>query len=175
MTKLEEQIAAYRAVPFDEKGEAWDKVRTIEEMEEQIGDRRVLAFFLGIVSDPAEYDMARCHLLKWFEGDPAQHTEGHRRIGECIASALAKEEDWLVKSWLARAADAYHDVPAIARVSAERLLDRQEHEEVRCGCLQVLERLGPTKDVLVAFGAVADSDDAVAEHVRRVLREWGCT
>jgi hypothetical protein len=172
MEGLAEQIAAYHAVPYDEKGEAWGKVQVIERLEEHLGVPEVLAFFLGILGDTSEYDMARCHLLKWFEGDPARGTPGHAAIGGCIADTLRREDDWLVKSWLSRAADAYCDVPDVIRASAERLLDSGEDSGMRCGFAGVLQRAGPSEEVLNALRQAAAGADDVAAYVRTILSKW---
>ncbi|WP_020475510.1 hypothetical protein [Zavarzinella formosa] len=170
---LAEQIAAYHAAPFDAKGEACGKIQVLEELEDHLGDRDVLAFFLAILGNTDEYDMARCHLLKWFGIDPAPDAEAHRLIGECVADTLRREDDWLVKCWLARVSDAYIDLPVIVTVSAERFRDEAESEEVRCGVMSGLKALGPTAEVMELFRAVAAGSDEVAKSARRILKEWG--
>lgn len=173
MKKLADHITAYRAVPFDSKGEACGKVRVLERLEDHLGDPDVLAFLLSILGDTGEYDMARCHLLKWFECDPASDAESHRRIGECIADTLRREDDWMVKCWLARVAGVYSDVPAIVTVAAERFRDSAESDDVRCGVQRGLEGLGPTAEILELFHAVAAGTDTIAEYARDTLNRWG--
>jgi hypothetical protein len=130
---VERHIAAYRAAPFDARGEAWGKTAALEALEAFLPDSRVLDFFLAIVADPAEYDMARLHLLKLFEADPAPAARS--RIGECVAATLPAEKDWTVRCWLGRAVAAYTEIPAARAVAIARVLDPSEDEDVRHNCL----------------------------------------
>lgn len=173
MQELDELIAKYHSVPFDAKGEAWGKTTILESLEDHIDEPDVLNFVLSILANPDEYDMSRVELLKMFEGDRAQDFETHRRIGETIAATLRVEKDWLVMCWLSRVADWYSDVPAIVEVSIERLLDREEYSDVRCGCMAALEKLGPTEAVLRVFREIAAEGDDIASYVRHILGVWG--
>jgi hypothetical protein len=131
--EVEGHIAAYRAAQFDVKGEVWGKTSALEALEAFLPDGRVVDFFLGIVADPTEYDMARLRLLKLFEINPAP--EERQRIGECVAAALPGEPDWTVRCWLGRAVAAYSDIPAARAMAIARALDPAEDEDVRHNCL----------------------------------------
>jgi hypothetical protein len=171
---LQEYIRRYRDAPFDKKGQAWGKVRVIEWLQPSDGDPDVLAFLLGILADPGEYQAARLHLLKWFECKPARRKpEAHRRIGECIAATLRKETEWVVKAWLARVACMYREVPAVIDAVAERLLDRSESLDVRLGCHLALRFAGPTEQVVRVFRELAGDADEVGEDARADLAKWG--
>ncbi len=130
---VEGHMAAYRAAPFDARREAWGKTAALEALEEFLPDGRVLDFFLAIVADPAEYDMARLHLLKLFEINPVPAARS--RIGACVAAILPSEEDWTVRCWLGRAVAAFSDIPAARAAAIARALDPSEDEDVRHNCL----------------------------------------
>lgn len=106
--EVERHIAAYRAAPFDSNGEAWVKAAALEALEEFLPDGRVLDFYLGAILAPAEYDMARLHMLKLFEIDPApaarQRGSGSERVwrSPCRARKTGR-------CWLGRAVAAYSD------------------------------------------------------------------
>ena len=118
-----EQMERYRSSPFDSSGEAWDKIAALESLEAQLNDPRVIDFFVAVIGDPAEYDMARVHLLKLLEICPAP--EFRQRIGECVAAVLPGEPDWTVRCWLGRAVAAYSDIPAARTAAARRCARRQ--------------------------------------------------
>jgi hypothetical protein len=175
MDRVAKQLAAYRRVPTDAKGQAWGKVRILEALEDDLADGRVLDFFLAVVGDTSEFDMARCRLLEYLGCAPVTAAADRHKVGECLARALPAEENWTVRCWLGRAAGAYGDVPELLQVATERVLDPAEDEDVRFNCLEVLTRLGPTPAVVAAFRQLAGGKDLLAQSVRSKLHEWGQT
>lgn len=167
MDAAERHIAAYRAAPFDANGEAWGKTAALEALEEFLPDGRVLDFFLSIVADPAEYDMARLHLLKLFEVDPAP--AARQRIGECVAAALPGEQDWTVRCWLGRAVAAYSDIPAARAVAIARAVDPAEDEDVRHNCLCGLR--GTEPEAVQALRQIAAESGSLGSAARRRLAQ----
>jgi hypothetical protein len=154
--EVERHITAYRAAPFDAKGEAWGKTAALEALEAFLPDGRVVDFFLGIVADPTEYDMARLRLVKLFEINPAPAER--QRIGECVAAALPGERDWTVRCWLGRAVAAYSDIPAARAVAIGRALDPAEDEDVRHNCLAGLRPSDP--EAVPALRRIAAEDSS---------------
>lgn len=165
MDEVERHIAAYRAAPFDANGEAWGKTAALEALEEFLPDDRLLEFVLGIIADPAEYDMARLHLLKLLEVNP--FPEARQRVGKCVAAAITGEEDWTVRCWLGRALAAYSDVPAARAAAVARALDPSEDEDVRHNCLAGLAASDP--EVLPALRQLAAEDSLLGVAARRQL------
>jgi hypothetical protein len=165
---VEQQIAAYRAVPFDEDGEAWGKVSALEALEDHLPDERVLDFFLEVIADPAEYDLAGVELAKLFELDPVPAQRA--RIGELLAAALVAEEDDLVRQWLARAVACYTDVPAARAAAIGRVLDPEEDEDVRHNCLTGLCRAEPevVRVLRQLAGAPGSLGGAARDHLARL-------
>jgi hypothetical protein len=163
--EVERHIAAYRSAPFDAAGEAWAKTAALEALEEFLPDGRVLDFFLAVVADSSEYDMARLHLLKLFEVDPAP--AARQLIGECVAAALPGEEDWTVRCWLGRAVAAFADIPAARAVAIARALDPAEDEDVRHNCLAGLRPSDP--EVVPALRQLAAEDSLLGHTARERL------
>jgi len=164
---VERHIAAYRAAPFDPNGKAWGKLEALEALEELLPDGRVLDFFLGIIADPAEYDMARLHLLKLLEVNPAP--AARQRIGECVAAALPGEEDWTMRCWLGRAVAAYSDISAARVVAIARAADPAEDEDVRHNCLSGLR--GSEPDVVQTLRRIAAEGGSLGSAARRRLTD----
>lgn len=167
MEEVDRQIAAYRAAPLDASGEAWGKTAALEALEDHLPDGRVLDFFLSIIADPAEYDMARVHLAKLFEVNPVP--AARQRIGECVAAALPGEQDWMVRCWLGRAVAAFADIQAARAVAIARAVDQAEYEDVRHNCLSGLRGTDP--EVILALRRIAAEDGSLGSAARRRLAE----
>ncbi len=165
MDEVERQIAAYHAAPFDANGEAWGKTAALDALEDYLPGSRVLAFFLGIIANPAEYDMARLHLLKHFEINPAP--AARQLVAECVAAALPSEEDWTVRCWLGRVVAAYSDIPAARAVAIARAVDPSEDEDVRHNCLSGLR--GAEPEVVRALRHLAAGGGSLGHAARRRL------
>lgn len=165
MDEIERLIAAYRCAVFDADGEAWGKTAALESLEEYLPDSRVLEFFLEIVADPTEYDMARVHILKLFEFEAVPGARD--RIGACIAAALTEERDWMVRCWLGRAVASYADIPAARSVAIARALDQAEFEDVRHNCLPGL-RVGHP-DIILALETIGAGEGTLAGVARKQL------
>jgi hypothetical protein len=158
-------MAAYRTAPFDARGEAWGKTAALEALEAFLPDKRILDFFLAVVADPAEYDMARLHLLKLFEFNPVPTARS--RIGECVAAMLPREEDWTVRCWLARAVAAFSDIPAARAAAIARALDPSEDEDVRHNCVAGL--WGSDPEAVPALQQLAGEDSLLGRAARERL------
>jgi hypothetical protein len=169
LDEVERHIAAYRSASFDANGEAWEKTGALEALEQFLPDGRVLDFFLNIISDPAEYDMARVHLLKLFEINPVP--SARRRVGDCVAAALPGEQDWMVRCWLGRAVSRYNDIPAARAVALACVLDPGEDTDVRHNCLFLLGQHRDHPEVAQALVQLAAGDGLLATAARRELKK----
>ena len=165
MDEIEHHIATYRSAPFDGQGEAWGKTAALEALEEFLPDDRVVDFFLTVIADPTEYDMARLHLLKLLEVAPA--LVARQQIGQCVATTLQNEEDWTVRCWLARAVAAYMDVSVARAVAVAVVLDQDEDEDVRHNCLAGLRTSDP--EVVSALRQLATQDGMLGHAAQEQL------
>jgi hypothetical protein len=167
LDEVERHIAAYRAASLDANGEAWGRTDALEALEQFLPDRRVLDFFLGVIADPAEYDMARVQLLKLFEVNPVP--AARRRVGECVAAAMLGEQDWMVRFWLGRAISRYNDIPAARAAAVACVLDPAEDRDVRHNCLFLPRRQRDDPAVGRALAQLAAGDGLLARAARREL------
>jgi hypothetical protein len=166
---VEKLIAAYHTAPFDTRGEAWGKVAALEALEDHLTDPRVLPFFLQLIGNPDEYDMARVHLLKLLELDPLPEAAG--QIGETIVATLAREKDMLVRSWLSRAAGGFSHVPVVLNSALAGVQNVEEDDAVRSNFLAVLTGRGVEPAVVEVLRKLAQADGNLGDSARRYLNE----
>jgi hypothetical protein len=62
--RVGELIEVFRAAGMASDDEAWPNVQAVVELEDLIGDARVVPFFVSVVADPHEHDLARIECLK---------------------------------------------------------------------------------------------------------------
>jgi hypothetical protein len=135
MDQVAEQLAAYQVVPFDAEGEAHQKCRIIAGLEGHLDDERVLGFFVELIGNPSEYDLARIEVLKIFELWRAPSAQAHERVARQVAKVVESEKDVLVQQWAAIAARNFSDTPEVLSSVATLLADRQADLSVRHNCL----------------------------------------
>jgi hypothetical protein len=173
MDTIDQKIAEFWQLQPGADGECWGKAAIVEELQRSIGDRRVLGFFLRLIADHSEHDMARVEVLKSLELNPPLPPEDRLRVARQIAMTFRGERDQVVRQWLGIALAGYVDLPAAFEAAAARVRDPAEDEDVRFNCLAALERLGPTREVVSFFRDLGAGSDSVAASAQRQLSEWG--
>jgi hypothetical protein len=171
MDAVQERIKAFGRIESDANGECHGKTTIVEELEERLDDDRVLAFYLRIIGDPSEFDLARLEALKIFQLWNAPNEEAHARVGRHLAKVLPKEEDILVQQWIAIAAENFASVPEVFASAAKLASDSTVDLDVRHNCLSVLERLRGTQQATNVLRSLVD-DEQLGVHVRRILSDW---
>ncbi|MBT8225836.1 MAG: hypothetical protein KJO75_10105, partial [Dactylosporangium sp.] len=83
------------------------KVDVVVELEDHLDDPRVLAFFLSVVADPGEYDLARIECIKILRLWPPSTATDRQRAGQVIAAVLCADDDYLVRQYAAMALGPY--------------------------------------------------------------------
>lgn len=171
MDAIERHILAYRSAPFDSNGEAWGKTEALKALEDLLPDDRVLNFFLDLIADPDEYDMARVEALKVLQlwGPPSEQSRG--RVGRRLSEVFLAEPDVLVQQWMAIAAENFIGLPEVFEVASMLLADPEADLDVRHNCLAAVQRLGRS-DRVVGVLKPLTSDPQLGVHVRRILKEW---
>jgi hypothetical protein len=167
---VDELIAAYRAAVVDDRGESYGRCRIVGQLEDHLSDDRTLTFFLALVSDPQEHDLARVDALKILEVWEPDDRQTRQRVGLAIAAVLESEKDVLVRQWAAIAAGSYTDVPEVASAVTGVLLDRHVDLDVRYNCLAAIEKVeGPGAGSATLNRLMHDPELSAA--VRRIIRE----
>src|ERR1051326_210235 len=85
------------------------KVAIIRQLE-QVSDARVLPFFLRILENKQEYDLARIEVLKILELKEHNNQVEHEQIGKLIQHVLDVDTDDDVRNYAAIAISNYMDV-----------------------------------------------------------------
>ena len=171
MDAIQEHIATFRRLTPDELGECYGKCAIVEGMEDNLADERVLSFFLEIVADIDEYDLARIAALKILQLWSAPSDDIHLRVGRELAHVIVSEQDVLVQQWAAIAAENFVDVPDVFAAVVSALGDRHADLDVRHNCLSAVENLRGSEQAKNALRQVV-ADTEMGANVRRILTEW---
>jgi hypothetical protein len=166
------ELAAFTRVAPDERGESHGKTAIINLLEAHLTDERVLAFFLKVIGDQAEFDMARITALKILRLWEAPTSELRQRVARHLAAVLPIEADVLVQQWVAIAAEYYSGVPELFAVLAVCLRDSKMDLDVRHNCLAAIERLRGSEQSTAVLRSLVD-DEEFGSSVRRTLVTWG--
>ena len=171
MDAVQERIEAFSRLKPGDDGECHGKSTIVEELEDRLDDERVLAFFLRVIADACEFDLARLAALKIFQLWKAPTDETHVSVGRHLAEVLPKEEDILVQQWIAIAAENFANVPEVFDTAAKLVADSEVDLDVRHNCLSVIQRLRGTEQAKIVLRSLVD-DEQLGVHVRRILSEW---
>jgi hypothetical protein len=171
MDAVQERIEAFGRLEPDDDGECHGKSSIVEELEDRLDDERVLSFFLKVIADPSEFDLARLAALKIFQLWKAPNKETQVRVGRHLARVLPKEEDVLVQQWIAISAENFAGVPEVFAAAAKLVADSEVDLDVRHNCLSVIVRLRGTEQAKKVLRSLVD-DEQIGVHVRRILSEW---
>jgi HEAT repeat protein len=171
MADVDKLIAEYKAAKLNEKGESDEKLEVILELEDH-EDEKVIPFFLNVLLNEEEYDLARIEILKILKLRDAQSQEEHNRIGKAILQVLMKSSDPDVRNYAAMAMSKYMDVEGANTEAGNLLLNSKTDINLRHNLLAAFERFGPTepgREVLLKLL----QDEELRQAAARVLGEWG--
>ena len=174
MDAIQDQIVAFDRIVPDDRGESYGKAAIIDALEDHLADERVLSFFLKVVADQAEFDMARVAALKILRLWNAPTSELHQRVGRHLARMLPIEGDVLVQQWAAIVAEHFADVPELFAALAALLVDSHVDLDVRYNCLAAVKRLRESDEAISVLQRLAE-DPEMGIHVRRTLAHWDRT
>src|SRR3954471_12703077 len=90
------RMAAYRAAKLNQNGESHEKCEIVRALEDHLVRPKVLAFFLDLIADPDEYDLARLEALKVLQLWEPPSDRVRSRVGRRLAEVLPAEPDVLV-------------------------------------------------------------------------------
>jgi len=168
MDAIEGKIAEFGRVTPDRRGECYGKSRIVEALEEHLPDDRVLSFFLTVVADRNEYDLARVDVLKILELWDPPSDEIRNQVGQLLARVLPQEKDILVQQWMGIAAGNFVGVPEVFDAVAGLLADPDVDLSVRHNCLWAIECLPDSEKAGEALRPLAN-DNEMGASIRRIL------
>jgi hypothetical protein len=171
MDAVQERIEAFGRLEAGDDGECHGKSTIVEELEDRLEDERVLSFYLKVIADSSEFDLARLAALKIFQHWKAPNNETHVRVGRHLAKVLPKEEDIIVQQWIAIAAENFASVPEVFDTAAKLVANSEIDLDVRHNCLSVIERRRGTEQAKGVLRSLV-GDEQLGVHVRRTLSEW---
>jgi len=147
------------------------KCEIVRQLEDYTDDPRVLTFFLAVLADHNEFDLARIDMLEMLEWKP--WTEDERAaIWPIVLQSVLHDPDEVVRSYAAMALNTYQNVPQVVAAAESVVRNRTEERNVRSSAFSILERLGPTDRVVTLLRDLC-SDEEFAPTALRLLREWG--
>ena len=169
--QIEGLISKFHSIPGDAEAEPWEKVKIIRTLE-GARDPRVLSFFLRVLSDGDEFDLARIEILKILRLRECSGDAERVEIGEAIAGVLVGEEDVLVKQYAAMALEwNYAGVESVLEAVTRTLLNEEEDTGVRANALSVVESAGPTPETVGLLKGLMNDRD-IGKYVLTTLAKW---
>lgn len=133
------------------------KVEIVADFQDLLSDARVCDCLATIISDANEYDLARIKALKILEFLPANLDVDRTRLSRAILAALSDVDDVLVQQWAARATIAFFESPSVIENLCRIVGDPDVDLDVRCNCLDTLERCGSEQVVEALESTTQDS------------------
>lgn len=171
MDSIQEWIAAFNLIAPDEHGQCPDKHRIVEELRDHLADERVLNFYIQVITDKNEFDLARLAACKTLKLWHPPTNEIRIRVGQQLARMLPLEEDVLIQQWAAIAAENFINVKEVFDAVVALLVDPNADLDVRHNCLSAVERLRGTDRAEQILRSLVD-DEQLGVHIRRILADW---
>ncbi len=167
VTDVERLIAEFESLPGDDSsGDA--KRRIIADLDESLGDPRVLELFLKVVADPGEYDLARIEAVKILDLYPPDDRVGAGRV---IAGALDVEDDYLVRQYAAMSLGPYAGDPEVFKALSLAVLE-DEDVDVRHNALWSVTNAEPDERITALLQRLTE-DPELGSAAKRTLQERG--
>jgi hypothetical protein len=163
-------VDAYRSIPSSADGEGDGKLEIVTELEDHVGDLRVIEFYLSVIADPAEYDLARIECIKILALWPPDAPAARQSVGRAVAHVLWPDEDYLVRQYAAMSLGPYADDDVVFEELAS-VLAHDDDIDVRHNALVSVEEAGPTDRRLSLLRGLVDDPELGSAAARR-LREW---
>ena len=109
---------------------------------EGIDDERILPFFLEVLLNELEYDLARIETLQVLRLRNCSHQEEYDQIGQAIKQVLVNSTDQDIRNYAAMAIASYIETEGAFDVIEGILLDEKEDINLRYNAFGVIEEIG---------------------------------
>ena len=109
---------------------------------EGIDDERILPFFLDVLLNELEYDLARIETLQVLRLRNCSDQEEYDQIGQAIKQVLVNSTDQDIRNYAAMAIASYIETEGAFDVIEGILLDEKEDINLRYNAFGVIEEIG---------------------------------
>jgi hypothetical protein len=109
---------------------------------EGIDDERILPFFLEVLLNELEYDLARIETLQVLRLRNCSDQEEYDQIGQAIKQVLVNSTDQDIRNYAAMAIASYIETEGAFDVIEGILLDEKEDINLRYNAFGVIEEIG---------------------------------
>jgi hypothetical protein len=109
---------------------------------EDIDDERILPFFLEVLLNELEYDLARIETLQVLRLRNCSDQEEYDQIGQAIKQVLVNSTDQDIRNYAAMAIASYIETEGAFDVIEGILLDEKEDINLRYNAFGVIEEIG---------------------------------
>ncbi len=147
-----------------------DKFKLITDLEDHTSDPRVVALYLSVIADPAEYDLARIEAIKILCLWPPDDAADRQRVGRTIAQTLWPDEDYLVRQYAAMSLGPYAEDDEVFEALTNVLI-QDDDIDVRHNALSSVEDSGPDDRTTALLRRLTD-DPELGSAATRTLDDW---
>jgi HEAT repeat protein len=117
---------------------------------EDIEDERILPFFLDVLLDQQEYDLAKIEVLEVLKLKDCQNQAEYQKIGKIIRQVLTNDFDNNVRIYAAMAISNYIETEGVIDDLSNIILNENEDIDLRWNALTALEET-PKKEIYVTI------------------------
>ena len=148
------------------------KPEIIEELEEFSDEDAVVDFFIKLITDENEFDLARIEALKIFEIKDYANKSTQRKIAQTIQFVLLESVDDDVRGYAAMAAANYMAFADLEFAVSKIVRDQSENENLRFNAFAAIMR-SDSSPMRIALLRELRKDPLFKQSVERLLTKWG--
>jgi hypothetical protein len=138
---------------------------------EGIDDERILPFFLEVLLNELEYDLARIETLQVLKLRNCSDQEEYDQIGQAIKQVLVNSTDQDIRNYAAMAIASYIETEGAFDVIEGILLDEKEDINLRYNAFGVIEDMR-LSDRSIEVLKKLTQDPELNKPSLRLLNEW---
>jgi hypothetical protein len=138
---------------------------------EDIDDERILPFFLEVLLNELEYDLARIETLQVLRLRNCSDQEEYDQIGQAIKQVLVNSTDQDIRNYAAMAIASYIETEGAFDVIEGILLDEKEDINLRYNAFGVIEDMR-LSDRSIEVLKKLTQDPELNKPSLRLLNEW---
>jgi hypothetical protein len=170
MDDVQRLIQEFRSEDTTTLGDFSKKVEIITDLE-YMDDQRIMPFFLEIVSDENEYDLARIEVLKILRLKEPLEAETDEKIARILTNILSNSADDDVRIYAAMTASTYTGFVNLVEVLSTIIFDDQEDINLRWNAITSIEEMGDTEQSRRIMEKALPNND-FQDYAKRILNEW---